>query len=167
MKLKDTSYNNTNEEMLASLDRVMRLLRRRPAKDTNLGRGVYRLLSMIQKQEGISTRELASQLEIRPSSLNERLVRLEADQIISRERDDHDQRVFLVRLLPAGEEHLQRIHAERKQFNESVSHILTKDEMCHLIELANKLADGIEALNDSKTQPQETEKMDRNNSSWK
>lgn len=153
--------------MLASLDRVMRLLRRRPAKHTNLGRGVYRLLSIIQKQEAISTRELASQLEIRPSSLNEKLIRLEADHIISRERDNRDQRVFLVKLLPTGEDHLQCIQAERKQFNESVSHILTEDEMCHLIELSNKLADGIEALNDSKTQPQETEEIDRNNLLWK
>jgi len=157
LKSKNASDNNTNEAMLASLDRVMRLLRRRPARRTNLGRGVYRLLSMIRDREGISTRELATLLEIRPSSLNEKLIRLETEQIISRERDPRDQRVFLVRLLPRGEAHLERIHAERKQFYKSVSQILTEDEVRDMIGLANKLADGIEALSDSETGLQESE----------
>lgn len=149
LNFKNRTDNNTNEIMLASLDRIMRLLRRQPARRTNLGRGVYRLLTMIRNREDLSTRELATLLEIRPASLNEKLVRLENEQIISRERDPRDQRVYLVRLLPAGEAHLEHVQAERKKFNESVGHILNDEEAKDLIRLANKLADGIEAIIDT------------------
>ncbi|MDI9368127.1 MAG: hypothetical protein QM445_07215 [Thermotogota bacterium] len=59
--------------------------------------------------------------------------------------------------MPRGEAHLERIHAERKQFYKSVSQILTEDEVRDMIGLANKLADGIEALSDSETGLQESE----------
>jgi DNA-binding MarR family transcriptional regulator len=162
MKFNRTNENNTNEAMLASLDRVMRLLRRRPSRRTNLGRGVYRLLTMIRNQKDISTRELASLLEIRPSSLNEKLLLLENEQLISRMRSSNDQRVFLVQLLPAGEAHLERIHAERKEFYETVGQILTEDEAEHLIELTNKLAEGIEAISDPKAENQESDQSHEN-----
>ncbi len=137
---------NTNEAMLASLDRVMRLLRRRPAGRQHLGRGTYRLLLMIQKNNLISTRELAHLLGIRPSSLNERLTSLEEKEIIARRRDPKDLRVFLVELLPAGEIYLEKVRTERNQFNEAVGTILTKAEAEQLMQLAEKLADGIEAF---------------------
>ena len=54
---------NTNENMLASLDRVMRLLRRGHSTNSHGGRSVYRMLAIIQRQEGISTRELAELLD--------------------------------------------------------------------------------------------------------
>lgn len=169
MKEKNTKEQKsgtlqTNEAMLASLDRVMRLLRRRPAKRTNLGRGVYRLLVMIRDREEITTRELAELLEIRPSSLNERLSRLESEQLIMRERDPRDQRVFLVRLLPAGEAHLEEIRQERSAFNEAVGKILTEEEAKVLMGLTDKLAEGIEALGDPGSAAYQSEDRAQKNS---
>ena len=140
----------TNKEdveiMIASLDRVMRLLRRRQSSKHHFGRGVYRLLKIIQEKETISTRELAERLDVRPSSLNEKLSHLEQEEILIRERDPGDQRVFIIKLKKKGEEHLNKIHLERKQFSESIKDILTKEESSKFTELAKKLADGLEEI---------------------
>lgn len=137
---------NNNENMIAALDRVMRLMRRRPKNGENLGRGVYRLLSLIEKNQGISTKQLADMLEIRPASLNERLFRLEESGIVVRSRAKMDQRVFVVHLLPKGVEHLERIREDRKDFNQAISQILDDEESVQLTALANKLSDGIEEM---------------------
>ena len=139
-----------NETMRSALERVMRLMRRiRTRQKNNIGRGVYRLLTRIQNNPGISTRELANRMEIRPSSLNERLSKLEEAELITRTRDENDQRVFIVNLLPKGEEHLDLINEEREIFNQSISQILSTEEANQLTELVNKLSNGIEALNNT------------------
>lgn len=138
---------NKEELMLAKLDQVMRQLRRRPAGKQNLGRGVFRIIRRVQNQENISTRELAKELGVRPSSLNEKLARLEREGIIKRERDSRDQRVFLIRLLPAGDELIKEMKVERKKMHNNISKILTADEMDTLTSLADKLAQGLSDLN--------------------
>lgn len=134
------------EMMLAKLDLVMRLLRRRPAGKQRLGRGVYRLLTRIRESEEISTRALADRLGMRPSSLNEKLARLEKEEILMRERDPKDQRVFLVRLLPKGATLYDEIRAERQTMNDAIGGILTEDEVEQMAALADKLAKGLEEI---------------------
>ena len=136
----------TQEKMLASLDRVMRLLKRCPTSRSRHGRGVYRLLTIINENKNTSTRDLAELLDVRPSSLNERLVLLEQEELIRRERDLSDQRVFLVELLPKGKQHLNTIIQEQRKFNEELGKILTIEESETLILLIDKLALGLEPL---------------------
>lgn len=137
---------NTNESMLAALDRVMRLLRRGHSANSHGGRSLYRILGIIHKQDGISTRELAELLDMRPSSLNERLFDLEHDGLIVRTRNENDQRVFIVRLLAKGIEQLEHIKHERVAFNAKVAHILSEEEAIELTKLTLKLANGLEDL---------------------
>lgn len=137
------------EPILPALDRVMRLLRRRPAAGQHAGRGVFRLLSLIRETPGISTRELAEGLDVRPSSLNEKLARLEEAEILRRVRDAEDQRVFLLELLPKGEAHLEEIRAVRKDMNEALGGILTEEEASQLTGLLHKLAEGLAAKGSS------------------
>ncbi|MFB0919196.1 MAG: MarR family transcriptional regulator [Clostridiaceae bacterium] len=137
---------NKEEAMLNSMDRVMRILRRRPQDKQHLGRGVYRLLRRINENDGITTRELAELLGMRTSSLNERLSRLEQENIISRERDPKDQRVFIVRLNESGVELLNEINEERRQMNSLIGKILTDDEIEKMTNLAIKLGDGLSLM---------------------
>lgn len=131
------------EAMLNSIDRVMRLLRRRPQDKQHLGRGVYRLLRRINENEGITTRELAESLGMRTSSLNERLSRLEQENIISRERDSKDQRIFIVKLNEGGVALLNELNEERRQMNSFIGKILTDEEIETMTKLAIKLGDGL------------------------
>ncbi len=137
---------NKEETMLAKLDLVMRLLRRRPAGKQRLGRGVYRLLTRIREHEEISTRELADSLGMRPSSLNEKLASLEKEEILVRERDPKDQRVFLVKLQPKGVALYEEIRTERQKMNDGISTILSEEEVEAMTSLAEKLAAGLEQL---------------------
>ena len=137
---------NANENMLASLDRVMRLLRRGHSNNSHGGRSVYRMLAIIQRQEGISTRELAELLDMRPSSLNEKLVDLEHDELILRTRNGHDQRIFMIQLQAKGLEQLEAIKQERVAFNTKVAGILSETEAMELSKLATKLSDGLEEM---------------------
>lgn len=135
---------NTQENMLLALDQVMRALRRRPSEKQVLGRGVYRILSLMKDQPGRSTRELAEILDMRASSLNEKLLLLEKEQFIMRKRDPSDQRIFVVELQQKGLDHLEEIKAEREQTTAFIANILTEEELERLTTLALKLAAGLQ-----------------------
>lgn len=137
--------NQLNKEatMLASLDRVMRTLRRRPLGKQKIGRGGYRLLKIISEHPNSPTRILADQLGMRTSSLNERLVRLEAEGVITRSRDENDQRVFVINIAPKGEKLLKALHVERQQMSQVIEKILTEDEIITMTQIADKLSSGL------------------------
>ncbi len=141
--------NNKEEMMLASLDRVMRTLRRRPAGKQKLGRGGYRLLKIISEQPNTPTRVIADRLGMRTSSLNERLVRMEAEGVITRERDEKDQRVFVVNISPEGEAVLEGLHSERQKMSRVIEGILTEEEIDTLTKLADKLSRGLKELGET------------------
>ncbi|MRI84521.1 MarR family transcriptional regulator [Aerococcaceae bacterium WS4759] len=139
---------NKEAMMLAALDRVMRTLKRRPAGKQRLGRGGYRLLKLISEQPNSPTRVLAERLGMRTSSLNERLVRMEAEGVITRERDAKDQRVFLVNIAPAGEAVLETLRLEREAMSQVIEEILTEEEIDKMTELADKLSRGLKEVAD-------------------
>lgn len=141
--------NNKEEIMLASLDRVMRTLRRRPAGKQKLGRGGYRLLKIISEQPNSPTRVIADRLGMRTSSLNERLVRMEAEGVITRERDETDQRVFVVNISPAGEAVLEALRGERQEMGRVIEGILSEEEIVNLTLLADKLSRGLKEVGET------------------
>lgn len=138
---------NQEENMLAALDRVMRTLRRRPAGKQRLGRGNYRLLKVIAENPNSATRVLADQLGMRTSSLNERLAHLETEGVITRQRDEKDQRIFVVNIAAQGEEMLKALRIERSQMNQVIETILTEEEMITMTRIANKLSNGLKEIN--------------------
>ena len=68
--------------------------------DPNRGRG--RILALLKYSDGISTKEIAHILDIRVSSLNETLARLESLGLIERKPSEKDKRVMLVYLTEEG-----------------------------------------------------------------
>lgn len=134
------------ETMLANLDRVMRQLRRRPQGRAHGGRGTYRILRHLAESPGLSTRQLAERMDIRPASLNERLGSLESEGLIRRQRDPRDQRVHVLELEPAGARRLEEAKVQRQAMEEAIDTILTAAEIRQLARLADKLAQGLERL---------------------
>lgn len=94
----------------------------------------------------IATRELAETLNLRPSSLNERLVKLESEEIIERYKNPLDQRIYLVKLTSKGTEFLNELKDEREKLNEKIGDILEENEIEKLTLLANKLGNGLSQL---------------------
>lgn len=139
----DPSDLSAEPDLITDLDRVMRLLRRRPLGGSHAGRGTHRLLRLIAEQPGLSTRELAQRMEIRPASLNEKMSQLENAGFIRRFRDPRDQRIFLVDLAPAGADQLKATQAQRASLNQTIREILTAEEILLMSHLARRLGEGL------------------------
>ncbi|NLO37189.1 MAG: MarR family transcriptional regulator [Clostridiaceae bacterium] len=138
----DMRAQRQNEDLLAALDRLMRLLRRRPVQGHG-GRGTYRILKILSGGQGIPTRELAVQLDMRSASLNEKLAVMEQAGLIRRYRGQNDQRVFMATIEPAGQAWLNTLRAERVKTMHRIGDSLTKEEIQQLTDLANKLGEGL------------------------
>ena len=130
--------------MIDVLDHIMRLLKRR--HHTHHGRGAERILHMVLQQPDITTRELAELLDVRPSSLNETLARLEERELVLRRRSPEDLRVYTVEVTEKGKARLEESAKERMQFYEQVEHILSEEEFDQFMHLAEKLTAGLEEL---------------------
>lgn len=71
-----------------------------PLGDTTRGRG--RVLSLLKQRDGVSTKELATVMGIRVSSLNEVLGKMEKEGYVERTASPDDRRVMLVWLTDTG-----------------------------------------------------------------
>lgn len=72
----------------------------RPTADATRGQG--RILAFLKLKDGIPTKDLSYLLNIRISSLNELLVKMEKNGYIVREPSETDKRVILIRLTEKG-----------------------------------------------------------------
>ena len=81
-----------NKDVIGSAMKLMRTLRRKENPAKHESRGAGKLLRILQENNGMSSRELADRMGIRPASLTEMLNRLEADGILTRQPDPADQR---------------------------------------------------------------------------
>ncbi|MBQ4254122.1 MAG: MarR family transcriptional regulator [Erysipelotrichaceae bacterium] len=89
--------------------------------DSHLVRGNGRLLAtLVRNPEGISQKQLAEKLEIRPQSLTDALEVLERDGMIVRERDDKDRRVITVKITEKGRETEKVIRSVRHKTADEV-----------------------------------------------
>lgn len=99
------NYEDTFEK-LVELQHMIGALRHRHAKasgplaDTTRGRG--RVLALLKMRDGLSTREMANVLDIRVSSLNETIARMEAEGLVERRQSEEDGRIMLLFLTDAG-----------------------------------------------------------------
>jgi DNA-binding MarR family transcriptional regulator len=100
---------DTGKALMDRLDHLYWLLhkqqRRRhtqanPVSDPSKGQG--RILAMLKLEDAISTKDLAFLLDVRVSTLNEMLSKLEKGGYVVREADPQDRRVMLVRLTDKG-----------------------------------------------------------------
>lgn len=83
-----------------------------PMADTSRGQG--RILAFLRLKDGISTKDLSYMLDIRVSSLNELLAKLEKGEYITRKPSEADKRIMLVYLTPKGrkEESKEKEHED-------------------------------------------------------
>ena len=102
---------NLNTELYEKLAKLQWLLQRHhlkthaavgPMADTSRGQG--RILAFLRMKDGISTKDLSYMLDIRVSSLNELLAKLEKAEYIIRKPSETDKRIILIYLTPKGQE---------------------------------------------------------------
>ena len=71
-----------------------------PVSDPTRGQG--RILALLKVKDGLSTKDMSNVLDIRTSSLNEMLGKLECKGYVAREQSEEDGRVMVVKLTDEG-----------------------------------------------------------------
>jgi len=95
-----------------------------------------RVLAVIASHDGISQKELAFILGIRPQSAGELVTKMEANGLVTRVRDENDGRAHCLHLTESGRESYEKNHAVR---NSSIFDCLSEDEKSQLNGLLAKI----------------------------
>lgn len=135
-----------NRDVIGSAMKLMRTLRRKENPAKHESRGAGRLLRLLQENDGMSSRELADRMGIRPASLTEMLNRLEADGILTRQPDPADQRRNRIFIQEKGYALLKKMKAVRQTEREHINHSLTFEEQAQFVALCEKLTKSLEDL---------------------
>lgn len=132
-------------QTLKRLNRQMhRAFHREGQKNGGLYHGQGSLLLLILQNEGVSQRDLAEQLDVRPSSMTEMLSRLEQSDLIKKKQDEKDQRIMRISLTEKGREAAQKIEESKDSFIESFFIGLTEEDQQQLLVLTQKLCKKLE-----------------------
>ena len=143
--VQEGALQERRDEVAVELDRVMRLLRR-GSKKTGLGRAAGRVLRMLMAAGAMTTRDLAKRLDVRISSLNETLKKLEEEGLVMRTRSEMDGRVYVLVLSREGRELAESIRRDRLARERLMASFLTEEERAEFVRLARKLAEGLEMI---------------------
>lgn len=133
-----------NKDVIGSAMKLMRTLRRKENPAKHESRGAGKLLRILQENDGMSSRELADRMGIRPASLTEMLNRLEADGILTRQPDPADQRRNRIFIQEKGYVLLKKMKAVRQTEREHINRSLTLDEQEQFVALCEKLTKSLE-----------------------
>ena len=103
-------------------------------------RGQNRVLTMVSMREGISQKDLAFLLGIRPQTLGEMLRKLEERELVERKKSETDGRVVEVSLTEAGRTRAAEIAERRKIVAADMFAVLSEEEKDQLAAILDKLS---------------------------
>ena len=99
------------------------------------------LLITLFKKEGLSQRELASRLGIKPPTMNVMIGRLEKNGFIVKKQDPEDQRRSLIYFTKNGRDICQNAMERSHSVAEEVMKDFTEEEQTEFIRLLHKFSD--------------------------
>ncbi|MCL1802851.1 MAG: MarR family transcriptional regulator [Eubacteriaceae bacterium] len=139
--------------VLESLNRLVRLTRRFQVSQSRDARGPghasfgdTRLMGVLHRSEGLSAKELAEIMDVRPPSLSEALGRLESNGDIRRERDALDYRVNRFYLTDKGRNEIQKRADDYTKMRDAIEECLSEEERGIFIKLCGKLSNQLTEL---------------------
>ena len=106
---------------------------------TENGRGHGKILRALVQSDGMTQKDLAERLGIRPQSLTDALLRLEQQGAITRTLSERDKREQLVRITEAGRERARHVTQLHQMAAQTVLSVLSEEEKRQLSEILNKL----------------------------
>jgi DNA-binding MarR family transcriptional regulator len=111
----------------------------------NLKPRQFQILGLLHDHGGLAQRELVDEMGVAPSILVTLLNPLEADGLVSRERDPDDRRRHLVTLTAAGENQLASASRAQIEAEDALFASLDDDQREQLRALLLALSDGLAA----------------------
>ncbi len=115
-----------------------------PHKDKPKFCGYGRVLDVLSKSDGLSQREVAELLHIRPQSASEAVASMESQGLIKKRVNEQDRRSSLVYITQAGRQCQIDLRNQRIANAKRIFAPLTNQEKETLLELLNKAASALQ-----------------------
>jgi MarR family transcriptional regulator for hemolysin len=115
-RTRDVPFDEGRRDLLFLLHDVARLLRvdaDKRARQHGMTRAQWGILIWLERQPGISQKELAEILEVEPITVARLVDRLEARGMVERRPDPRDRRIWRLHLLPPAHSVLHEIDEQR------------------------------------------------------
>ena len=106
--------------------------------------GYSRVLDVLSKNDGLSQREIAEVLCIRPQSASEAIASMEGQGLIEKRVNEQDKRSSLIYITQAGRQRQIDLRNERVENARRMFEVLTDQEKETLLELLNKAASALQ-----------------------
>ncbi len=136
-------FTSTSNMLFNALQRLTRQIRRASHQAIREKGGLYHrqayLLHLIAKKNGANQRDLAEQMDIRPSSMTEMLMKLEESGFITRKQDEQDQRMMRNYLTVTGRREVEQLIAIHDDFADSLFNTLSEEEKEQMVTIIEKL----------------------------
>ena len=99
--------------LLHDLGRLLRVDADKRARGQGMTRAQWGILLWLERQPGLSQKELAELLEVEPISVARLVDRLESRSMVERRPDPKDRRIWRLHLCPPAHAELREIHRHR------------------------------------------------------
>lgn len=110
-------------------------------------RGVTRVqwiaLYYLGLEECINQKELAEKMQIKESTVARLVDRMERENLVERQRNENDRRVFNLVLTEKGLRYRETLLPEGEKFNDIVSKDITEDEMETFMSVLKKMVSNV------------------------
>jgi DNA-binding MarR family transcriptional regulator len=105
-----------------------------------------RLLLLIAENDGIIQRDLAEEMDVRPSSMTEMLAKMEQLGLILRNQDEKDQRVMHIFLTEEGKAAAEESKSANAKLTDVLFQSLTEEEIEEMLRITEKLTAHLNAM---------------------
>jgi MarR family transcriptional regulator, lower aerobic nicotinate degradation pathway regulator len=113
----------------------------RLVREAGVSRHRFAVLAALEEAGASSQAALGRRVWIDRSDLHAILAELEADGLVARVRDERDRRRNLVRLTPAGAQHLEQLQGRVERAQAALLEPLSPEERSELSRLLRRLVD--------------------------
>jgi MarR family transcriptional regulator for hemolysin len=129
--------NEFHRDLLFLLNDVARLLRvdaDKRARQHGMTRAQWAILIWLERQPGLSQKELSEILEVEPITVARLIDRLQARGMVERRPDPRDRRIWRLHLLPPACSVLREIDHQRADMTRMVTVGIDEDSIEHMTE---------------------------------
>lgn len=106
--------------------------------------GYGHILDVLSKNDGLSQRQIAEMLHIRPQSASEAIASMEGQGLVEKRTNERDKRSSLVYITQEGRQRQIDLRNERIENARRIFEPLTENEKETLLELLNKVASALQ-----------------------
>jgi len=124
---------------LLVLARLLRANLARRLTESDASMPTWAVLSALNKDEGVSQRQLGDECRLEGPTITRHLDLLEYRGLVRRERDRRDRRIMRVRFTPAGKRYYAELEQTAADFDESMRSVLTPQDHAGLTNAIERL----------------------------